>query len=220
MDLFDSLNSFVSDLLKNLSSEEVVKLRSCKKCSYYKQGYCTQTPVPTRVLSEYYAQGCLFFSPEETVVPTPRRIEIGEQIQLSGLNWFDRNPKSIGDHWGDLTQPHAMNARFYYICPKGKIAMIEVINLSITAIELGAAYLRGFAWMQVRQDANGENSLLCTPAYVTNAPTETNQRAAYNLGATFMLYGEEKITFYSQHDGDNDSRFNFHLSFKGTEFDA
>jgi len=67
MSFFDSLERFVSDLQKSLKPEEVVKLRSCKKCSYYRNGYCTQTSPPTRILSEYYAQGCIYYGAEQPI---------------------------------------------------------------------------------------------------------------------------------------------------------
>ena len=68
MSFFDSLNRFVSDLEKSLKPEEVVKLKSCKTCPYYRKGYCTQTPVPTRILSEYWAQACIFYGAEQPIV--------------------------------------------------------------------------------------------------------------------------------------------------------
>ena len=72
MSLFDSLERFADDLLKKLSPKEVVKLRSCKNCPYYKRGYCTQTTPPTKVLSEYYAQGCIYYGAEQPVIERMR----------------------------------------------------------------------------------------------------------------------------------------------------
>lgn len=68
MSFFDSLERFADDLLKKLSPKEVVKLKSCKNCRYFKKGYCTQPTVPSRILSEYWAQGCLYYTTEEPVV--------------------------------------------------------------------------------------------------------------------------------------------------------
>ena len=65
MSFFDGLDRFVKDLQKKLKPEEVVRLRSCKNCPYYKRGYCTQTSPPTKILSEYYAQGCIYYGAEQ-----------------------------------------------------------------------------------------------------------------------------------------------------------
>ena len=67
MNFFDSLDRFVSDLEKSLKPEEVVRLKSCKNCPYYRKGYCTQTPVPTKILSEYWAQACIYYGAEQPV---------------------------------------------------------------------------------------------------------------------------------------------------------
>ena len=72
LSLFDSLDRFVSDLQKSLKPEEVVNLKSCKNCPYCRDVhavlYCTQTSPPTRILSEYYAQGCIYYGVEEPVI--------------------------------------------------------------------------------------------------------------------------------------------------------
>jgi len=68
MGFFDDLNRFTQDIMKSLKPEEVVKLKSCKRCNYYKRGYCTQTSPPTKILSEYYAQGCIYYTTEEAVI--------------------------------------------------------------------------------------------------------------------------------------------------------
>ena len=65
MSFFDSLERFANDLVKKLSPEEIVNLKSCKNCTFYKKGYCTQTPVPTKILSEFYAQGCIYYATEQ-----------------------------------------------------------------------------------------------------------------------------------------------------------
>ncbi len=62
--IFDILEGFVSELMKNLTAKEVLRLKSCKNCPYHRNVpplYCTQTSPPTRILSEYYAQGCIFY---------------------------------------------------------------------------------------------------------------------------------------------------------------
>jgi len=76
MGFFDDLNRFAQDLTKSLKPEEVVKLKSCKNCSFYQQGYCTQTTPPTKILSEYYAQGCIFYSTTGTITTVKKIDEI------------------------------------------------------------------------------------------------------------------------------------------------
>lgn len=69
MSFFDSLDRFVKDLQKKLSPKEVVRLRSCKNCPYYRPSkpypLCTQTTPPTRILSEHWAQGCIYYGAEQ-----------------------------------------------------------------------------------------------------------------------------------------------------------
>jgi len=68
MGFFDDLNRFAQDIRKSLKPEEIIKLKSCKNCNYYRKGYCTQTSPPTHILSEYYAQGCIYYTTEEAVI--------------------------------------------------------------------------------------------------------------------------------------------------------
>ena len=70
MSFFDGLDRFVSDLMKSLKPDEFTKLRSCKNCYFCKKGYCTQTSPPTKILSEYYAQGCIYYTTSTSVVVT------------------------------------------------------------------------------------------------------------------------------------------------------
>lgn len=69
MSFFDGLERFAGEVEKFFKDKpEVLKLKSCKKCSYYRKGYCTQTSPPTKVLSEYYAHGCLYYTTEAPVI--------------------------------------------------------------------------------------------------------------------------------------------------------
>ncbi|MBA7493423.1 hypothetical protein ES702_03981 [subsurface metagenome] len=70
MSFFDSLDRFVSDLLRTLKPEEFTKLRSCKNCYFWEKGYCIKTSPHTKVLSEYYAQGCIYYTTSTSVVVT------------------------------------------------------------------------------------------------------------------------------------------------------
>lgn len=64
MGFFDDFASEIEKFLKG-KPEMAVKLRSCKNCSFYKRNYCTQTTPPTKILSEYYAQGCIYYGTEQ-----------------------------------------------------------------------------------------------------------------------------------------------------------
>lgn len=83
MSFFDSLNRFVSGLLK----PEVVKLRSCKNCYFCRKfPVCTQTSPPTRILTEYQAQGCLFYTVEQPVVTSEVEDLMREAKYLEAIN--------------------------------------------------------------------------------------------------------------------------------------
>ena len=98
MSFFDSLSNFASEIEKALRGKPklALKLRSCKACFYGKKfPYCTKSSPPTRILSEYWAQGCLNYTPEQPTIPTARKEEIGQQVEARGLHWYDRNPTSL-----------------------------------------------------------------------------------------------------------------------------
>ena len=68
MSFFDSLSIFASEIEKAIAGKpEAHNLRSCKNCPYYQKGYCTQSSPPTKILSEYYAQGCIYYGGEQPV---------------------------------------------------------------------------------------------------------------------------------------------------------
>ena len=66
MSFFDDLQRFAEGVEKFLKGKPEGKfLKSCKNCTFYKRGYCTQTPTPTKILSEYMAQGCIYYATEQ-----------------------------------------------------------------------------------------------------------------------------------------------------------
>ena len=68
MSFFDDLQRFAEGVEKFFEGKpKPVNLRSCKNCPYCKRGYCTQSSPPTKILSEYYAQGCIYYGAEEVV---------------------------------------------------------------------------------------------------------------------------------------------------------
>jgi len=69
MSFLDGLERFAGEVEKFFKGKpEALNLRSCKNCPYYQNGYCTQTSPPTRILSEYYAQGCIYYGAEMPVI--------------------------------------------------------------------------------------------------------------------------------------------------------
>jgi len=84
MSFFGELDKFVSNLIKDLKPSEVARLRSCKQCSYFKPsdkyaGFCTQSN--NYILSEYYAQGCIYYSAEGIVTGSATTEEREEGIR-------------------------------------------------------------------------------------------------------------------------------------------
>jgi len=72
MSFFNNLERFAGEVEKFFKGKsEALNLRSCKNCPYHKDVngvlYCTQTSPPTRILSEYYAQGCIYYGAEQPV---------------------------------------------------------------------------------------------------------------------------------------------------------
>ena len=71
MSFWDSLERFANDVDRFFKGKPkvVANLKSCKACNFHRKVsgelYCTQTSPPTRILSEYYAQGCIYYATEE-----------------------------------------------------------------------------------------------------------------------------------------------------------
>lgn len=101
MSFLDDLNRFAQGLVKSLKSEEVLKLKSCKACNFYKRGYCTQTSPPTRILSEYYAQGCIYYTPEQAVTGLETEIaKVKEQpVYVKGIKGIESR---VLRRWGTI----------------------------------------------------------------------------------------------------------------------
>lgn len=93
-------------------------LKSCKDCGYHvKQNgllYCTQTSPPTSVLSEYYAQGCIYYTIEQ-------------------LTQASKKPQVTTKYDSDLTEvPHNVGTPLITI--KGVGTMLEARIEFVTAI--------------------------------------------------------------------------------------
>jgi len=120
MSFFDGLERFASEVEKFFRGKpEALKLKSCKKCSFYKRGYCTQTSPPTRVLSEYYAQGCIYYTTSLPVV---------------GVN--------IKNTWQDAENLDATHGYTSYIWIPDETLNIKLLKLHIYA-EKFRAYSKG-----------------------------------------------------------------------------
>ena len=215
MSFFDGLERFVSDLQKSLKPEEVVKLRSCKKCSYYRKGFCSQTPVLTRILSEYWAQGCLFYSPQEAVVPIPRVVESGLQRVAVGLHWYDRNPVPKLESKSYSLAPHDQTERVKYTCPEGKLAMLEYLGSSVIRATAAAPVGAAYAFWAITPKDGTEKALI--DALSWNNTVGVGDKTIH--GTQITLYGGDILKGYTG-DGSTGGVNIFRLVYKLTEFDA
>jgi len=122
MSFFDNLEQFANEVEKFFRGKpEALKLKSCKKCSFYKRGYCTQTSPPTRILSEYYAQGCINYT---------------TSLPIVGVN--------IKNMWQDAENLDAVHGYTSYIWIPDETLEIKLLKLHVYA-EKFRAYSKGAA---------------------------------------------------------------------------
>jgi hypothetical protein len=92
--------SLLDDLRKILASKTITKetarrgnFRSCEQCSFYKNGYCTQTQPPSKILNVYEAQICIYYTPETattgTMTTTERATQASQLDLIKRINLVD-----------------------------------------------------------------------------------------------------------------------------------
>ena len=81
-DIIKDIEKGINKLLESPNKIELT-LKSCKACSFFKNGYCTQVQPPSKILNVHEAQICIYYTPETatTGVAPERPIKALEKVE-------------------------------------------------------------------------------------------------------------------------------------------
>jgi len=129
--------------------------------------------------------------------------------------WFDRNPSVKADDYIDTgVAPHAGEKRLSYTCPKGRLAMVEILQVKvIRETAATAAKSAGATWYY--KPSGGSNTYLLYVNLWTNNIGDKDKEA---LAATMIILEGDSIEGWTW-DLAADGTMNYDLSYKLTEFD-
>ena len=132
------------------------------------------------------------------------------------VQWYDRKPTSNGDRWSAAAlAPHGLTTRLTYTVPKGKIAMVEVMQARLERVDVAAPAGRPQAnWIVT---PNGGLAIYLLHAFTRGNIMGDGDGVA--IGATLMLFEGDRLWANTVDDSTGGS-MDYHLSYKITEFDA
>jgi len=136
---------------------------------------------------------------------------------VRGTNWYDRNPKNISSvssifEW----VPHVWLTRTSYTCPEDRIAMIEVMYISI--MRLTAATTAGKASCEISWFDYNEDVW----KYISRIEILDNTvgaREQWGLGSSATFYAGDMFEIQTQ-DVSTAGTCAYVCNWKGTEFDV
>lgn len=141
---------------------------------------------------------------------------IEEIDKVRGLNWYDRNPTSVGKDYDASLAAHATTERISYTVPADKICIVEM--LSINAARTSAS--GGDEWVEVKwyhTPSGGAKTKLQTVNMFGNA---IGDNMHWSLGGTLTLFEGDKITMETRDVPNAGGSVAYECGFKGTEFDT
>ena len=137
-------------------------------------------------------------------------------VTVRGLNWYDRNPKSVGDDYdADITGVDAGTDRISYTVPADRICLVESISINVARTVAGA----GNHWFNARwkhTPSGGSAKIIQTTNIYGNTVGEVGN---WTLGGNLTLFEGDVITL-STAGGSAGGKVSVESGFKGTEFDA
>ncbi len=131
------------------------------------------------------------------------------------LHWYDRNPKSIVDHYYLSDAPHALKQRLTYTCPAKKITMIEILNMGMTRYV--AADTLGIAQSYVKFTPKGESGK--SPLFLNLIKNVVGDSKTVEIGTTLTMYAGDLLEIWSI-DLNTGGRIINTGGYKGTQFDV
>lgn len=127
------------------------------------------------------------------------------------LAWYDRNPQIVSDDYNNAAQgPHSSTVRLTYVCPIGKMAMLELLTAKVFRMTVATDIKRAIAeWC-----LNGD---ILSDAFINDKTVGARDDTV--VTPQLLLVTDD--TLYSQtYDYSADGTCRYLLSYKITEFDA
>ena len=131
------------------------------------------------------------------------------------MHWYDRNPKSKVDEYGNTLGPHAYTARVTYVCPENKIAMVEILQCFATRF-LAADSVNKVQCDWRLKPSGGSQKLILKALFHNNTVGANDDKS---IGGNFMIFAGDELKAYTQ-DAGTGGLIAYHMSYKITEFDA
>jgi len=131
------------------------------------------------------------------------------------IEWYDRNPNSLGDNYTLDLAPHAETERLRYECPAEKMAMVELLQAKV--MRMIAAEVAGLAYACWKFQKSGETEQMILHSWIIENVVGTKDTS--QVGTTVTLSEGDEIIGYTR-DGSTGGVVRYFLSYKITEFDA
>lgn len=130
--------------------------------------------------------------------------------------WYDRKPISMSAYWDVTNAPHGTTVRRTYTCPKGKIAMVELLQVEV--VRMIAAGTVGLASSFVRVTPTGQaiGDIVLAARIPTNV---VGDRAEASLGTTFTMVEGDRLDLVTNDFSIGGTVREF-AAYKLSEFDA
>lgn len=137
-------------------------------------------------------------------------------VSLRGLNWYDRNPTTIGEQYNDSVAGHSSPVdRITYTVPTDRIALIE--SLTVNAARTGASTGGAVGWVNVRWFVNDVR--VFTMNFYNDTAGDADAKIERTLGSAIALLQGDILRLETQ-DSSTGGSISYECAFKGTEFDA
>ena len=132
------------------------------------------------------------------------------------LAWYDRNPASKANHYGQTLAPHTPVTRLSYTVPSGKKAMVEVLQTGVKRITVATTPESPTCYWTLTPNGGAKKWILGARIDMLNIVGDSDDRG---IGTTLPLFAGDAL------DGDTgdtstEGTVFFFLAYKLTEFDA
>ena len=130
--------------------------------------------------------------------------------------WYDRNPNTLAEDYNFEHEPHVATTRLTYICPPGKMAMVELLQCKLMRVVAAVAALGCYCyWNFTKKDGSAKVIL---DAWIFD--NTVGARDSAEVGTMLTLTEGDTLTGRTQDTSTDDGKVRYFLSYKITEFDA
>jgi len=134
-------------------------------------------------------------------------------VSIRGLNWYDRNPETIGEQYDASIPGHTPEDRITYTVPVDRIAIIE--SITVNAARTTSATKLG--WVNVRWFVNANR--VFTMNFLNDTPGDLAAKIERTLGSAIALLQGDILRMETV-DASTGGVVSYECAFKGVEFDA